>query len=312
MAIAGLVSGCAQNSEGPSLAGGRPVEKLDGGTAEPLVDSGGTGETGVVATDDAGNDFDPNRVKSCATLGLPGLCIDVHNEAELAATHDACPFRDVCRIVVHPGTYNMAASIFTYHHWYRHYIGVADANGNRPVLTSKVGSVFAHKGSQDRQQNTVLQNMIFNGPVQGVDFDGATGAPYNTKGGLSWLDRITIDMDSREVFFNSGPNPGGGSFWCTRCELIHRVTPLNPNSMIAIGQIDSAWFSQSTLRSEVWNNAIVGIAARSIGFDNVVDEKANPVGCGSYGIVCHPGEKPELLRAPTLAWFESLVFAQPH
>jgi len=200
----------------------------------------------------------------------------------------------------------MRASVYSLNHWYRHFIGVLDADGNRPVVTSMVGSCFANKGHKDYQQNIILQNLVLAGASPGVDFDGATGDPYFHKGGLSWLDNVRIDTRNRSVLFNTGPNPGGGSFWCTRCEIINHIV-----TMIAITEIDSAWFSDSVLISPVWNQYTARIGARSVNMQNVTDGSGNPVACGAANIQCRPGPTPELLRAPTLEWFESLVYAQP-
>lgn len=243
---------------------------------------------------------------SCRNLGLPGFCVDVYNALQLEGTWSTCPDTEVCRVVVHPGQYNMKASIFTQRHWFRHYIGVRDAQGNRPVITSQVGSVFATKGSQVRPLNIILQDLVLAGSSPGVDFDGATGSPYFHKGGLSWLNRVKIDVSNRPVLYNTGPNPGGGSFWCTDCEIVSQVV-----NMIAITGIDSAWISNSKLSSVKWNEFTFGLGARSVGLQNVVNESGAPVNCGQMGVICRPGPSANLLRDPTLAWFEALVAAQP-
>lgn len=328
--LAGTLS-CASEGE-PTVAATTSTSEVDASEATSLADGTSTTTTTQAPTTSEGSggqddaegsgssggatdgdvDFDPAAVTSCADLGLEGVCVDVHNVEELMATQRTCPFREICRVVVHPGFYDLEGAVFTYHHWFRHYIGVLDERGERPVVSSQVGSVFANKGSTEVPLNIILQNLVLVGSVMGVDFDGATGDPYFSMGGLSWLDGVTIDTDSREVLFNTGPNPGGGSFWCTRCEIIHRQTELNPNSMIAISEIDSAWISDSTLRSDVWNSVIASITARSVNVMDVVDESGEPIGCGDSGIVCNEGPMPELLRAPTLEWFESLALAQPH
>lgn len=248
---------------------------------------------------------DTSAATSCRNLGLPGFCVDVYNASQLEGTWSTCPDTEVCRVVVHPGQYDMKASIFTQRHWFRHYIGVRDAQGNRPVITSQVGSVFATKGSQVRPLNIILQDLILSGPSPGVDFDGATGSPYFHKGGLSWLNRVKIDVANRPVLYNTGPNPGGGSFWCTDCEIISHVV-----NMFAITEIDSAWISNSRLSSVKWNEFTFGLGARSVGLQSVVNETGNPVTCGQLGVVCRAGPSAQLLRDPTLAWFESLVALQ--
>ena len=244
-------------------------------------------------------------VTSCSDLGLPGFCVDVHNAQQLEATIQKCPIKAVCRVVVHPGQYHLAASIFTNHHWYRHFIGIRDAQGNRPTITSMIGSVFATKGSAVRPLNIILQDLVLAGPSPGVDFDGATGDPYFHKGGLAWLHRVRIDVGNRPVLFNTGPNPGGGSFWCTHCEIISHVT-----TMVAITEIDSSWISDSRLVSAAWNTYTMRIGARSVGLRNVVNESGVPVNCGQFGISCRPGPSAQMLQAPTLAWFEALVASQ--
>lgn len=290
-------------------------EESDSDAVPPLPDAGSSPDPGLPDAGSSRGDAGglPPGVTSCADLGLPGFCIDVYTSEELVATHDNCPLREVCRVVVHPGRYDNPASLFTYHHWYRHYIGVIDADGKRPLITSKVGSVFANKGSKEVQQNTILQNLELGGSVMGVDFDGATGDPYFDKGGLSWLHNVKIDAQSREILFNTGPNPGGGSFWCTDCELIHRPSPGNPSSMVAISQIDSAWFSNTRFIDESRNDLrSVKVEARSRRFENNFDKNGGPANCDHADLTCEDGPTPELLRAPTLEWFESLVYAQPH
>jgi hypothetical protein len=246
-----------------------------------------------------------SQVTSCATLGLKGHCVEVRTAQQLEATSSTCPVTEVCRILIFPGEYQMAASIFTYHHWYRHFIGIRDSQGNRPVIKSNIGSVFATKGSEERPLNIILQDLVLAGPSPGVDFDGATGDPYFHKAGLSWLNRVKIDTGNRPVLYNTGRNPGGGSFWCTQCEINSHVT-----EMIAITQIDSAWISDSKLVSAAgWSKYTVRLGARSVGLQNVTTEKG-PLACGQYEISCRAGTAPGMLRAPTLEWFETLVAQQ--
>ena len=185
-----------------------------------------------------------------------------------------------------------------------------DEDGNRPIIESTGQAVFTNKGSPDRPQHMILQNLVLTGTAQGVDFSGTKDEPHGHLIQLSWLDGVTVATTSRSLFFNSGPNneEGHGSLWCTGCELVHRPPALHVG-MIAVGTIDSIYLADTTFDSVQWRGNTIKIGAQSVGVDNSVDELGDAIKCGveDREVPCRDGDHTNLLRRPTLAWFEALA-----
>ncbi|MGH1341806.1 MAG: hypothetical protein ACRBN8_09660 [Nannocystales bacterium] len=309
---------------GEGTSGGTPTgSEASGADVEPDSDgevaSGTSGSSTSGATSglsagassgESGEPWVPVGVQDCATLDLPGFCLDVHNAEELDATRVDCPTQEVCRVVIHPGEYMMEDTVFTHHHWYRHFVGVLGENGERPRIESTGQAVFSNKGSSETMQHIVLQNLVLAGGAQGVDFSGAVGEPYHHQLMLSWLDNVRIEVTNRAILFNGNPaGDGHGSLWCTGCEIVNRPEDTF-YGMIGIGAIDSVYFADTVLDSSDWSEMwSIGILAGSIGVDAVVDEAGVPIECGDRNIICADGKKPEYLRAPTLEWFESEIYS---
>ncbi len=254
--------------------------------------------------------FNPDAVTSCADIGLLGKCIDVYTSRELyEKTRLECPVDDVCRIVVHPGIYTQR-TIFTYDHWYRHFIGVLDENGKRPVIQGIGTSVLANKGrDKNSMQNTLVQNFVFVGQNQGIDLDGGDTLPWYGYGGMVWLDNVTIYSKSRPILFNSnkGGKGGSGFLWFTDGEILRNERSIN-KKLIDITEIDLAYFSNTKIRSSKWvKKYILNIHSDGVKFDNTIDEKGNNITCDGQIIDCRDGNYPNLLRKPTVEWFETLI-----